>query len=178
MGEVKAFRAVEKGTDAYELLFEDATTIEAGKPYMVRPAQAVSSIAVQGVDLVAGEPEGQTIDGVTLQGVYAPMTLSGSDKYFISDNVFYQADRDIEVKGYRAYIALGAGEAQVNRIVIKGDTETSVGGVDADGESLVDVYTIGGVKLKEGVREAQALDGLPRGVYVVGGQGHARKVMK
>ena len=178
LGEVKAFRAVEKGTDAYELLFEDATTIEAGKPYMVRPAQAVSSIAVQGVDLVAGEPEGQTIDGVTLQGVYAPMTLSGSDKYFISDNVFYQADRDIEVKGYRAYIALGAGEAQVNRIVIKGDTETSVGGVDADGESLVDVYTIGGVKLKEGVREAQALDGLPRGVYVVGGQGHARKVMK
>ena len=178
LGEVKAFRAVEKGTDAYELLFEDATTIEAGKPYMVRPAQAVSSIAVQGVDLVAGEPEGQTIDGVTLQGVYAPMTLSGSDKYFISDNVFYQADRDIEVKGYRAYIALGAGEAQVNRIVITGATETSVGGVDADGESLVDVYTIGGVKLKEGVREAQALDGLPRGVYVVGGQGHARKVMK
>ena len=178
LGEVKAFCGVVKNTDAYVLQFEDATAIEAGKPYMVRPAKDISSLAVQGVELVAGSPVGQTIDGVTLQGSYAPMLLTGDRRYFISDNVFYLADKEMDMKGYRAYIELGAGEALVNRLLMEDEIGTSITAVEQGTERLVDVYTLGGVKLKENVRETQALDGLPHGVYVVGDGADARKLMK
>ena len=178
LGEVKTFSGVVKNTDAYVLQFEDATAIEAGKPYMVRPAKDISSLAVQGVELVAGVPVGQTIDGVTLQGSYAPMLLTGDRRYFISDNVFYLADKEMDMKGYRAYIELGAGEALVNRLLMEDETGTSITAVEQGTERLVDVYTLGGVKLKENVCEAQALDGLPHGVYVVGNGADARKLVK
>ena len=134
--------------------------------------------AVQGVELVAGSPVGQTIDGVTLQGSYAPMLLTGDRRYFISDNVFYLADKEMDMKGYRAYIELGAGEALVNRLLMEDEIGTSITAVEQGTERLVDVYTLGGVKLKENVRETQALDGLPHGVYVVGDGADARKLMK
>lgn len=50
--------------------------------------------------------------------------------------------------------------------------------VSADGNGLVDVYTLGGVRLKKDVDESRALDGLPKGIYVVGTKASARKVIK
>ena len=38
-----------------------------------------------------------------------------------------------------------------------------------EGSSVVDVYTPGGLLVRSGVRRSEALDGLPRGLYVVGG---------
>ena len=38
-----------------------------------------------------------------------------------------------------------------------------------DGSSVVDVYTLGGLLVRSAVRRSEALSGLPRGIYVVGG---------
>lgn len=39
---------------------------------------------------------------------------------------------------------------------------------------VVDVFTLSGVKVKAGVKKAEALDGLERGIYIVDG----KKVIK
>lgn len=55
---------------------------------------------------------------------------------------------------------------------------TSVGEVldntAEDGGKMVDVFTQSGVKVKAGVKKAEALSGLERGIYIVGG----KKVIK
>ena len=40
----------------------------------------------------------------------------------------------------------------------------------ADADKLVDVYTLGGVLVKRGVKKSEALDGLQRGAYIVDGE--------
>ncbi len=51
---------------------------------------------------------------------------------------------------------------------------TGVEAVEAEREGKVDVYTLQGVKVRGGVEAADALEGLPGGLYIVGG----RKVAK
>ena len=46
---------------------------------------------------------------------------------------------------------------------------TGLGSVNAEGASTVDVYSLQGVMLRGNVDAATALDGLPQGVYIVGG---------
>ena len=59
-------------------------------------------------------------------------------------------------------------------------TEEGVGVASVAGEEggLVDVYTVGGMKMRESVREGQALEGLPKGIYVLKGEHTAKKVLK
>lgn len=69
--------------------------------------------------------------------------------------------------------------AGVNRLLIDIDgSVTSVGEVldntAEDGGKMVDVFTLSGVKVKAGVKKAEALCGLERGIYIVGG----KKVIK
>ena len=121
-------------------------------------------------DIFAGEP----FCGF-MTGNYAATTVP-LDAYFISDNAFYLADYEgVSLKGFRAYITLG-GLAQANRLLIDvGGGTTGVDGLQAvEADPLVDVYTMEGRRVKCGVRKSVALDGLPRGVYVVGGEKVAR----
>ncbi len=39
---------------------------------------------------------------------------------------------------------------------------------EADGDEPVDVYTLGGVRVRSGVARSSAAEGLPPGLYVVG----------
>lgn len=50
---------------------------------------------------------------------------------------------------------------------------TSITDINIDSDSLIDVYTIQGVKVRSNVKAAEALKDLPRGIYIAGG----RKVM-
>lgn len=55
--------------------------------------------------------------------------------------------------------------------VVKGDIPTGVADVDAEATpSHVDVYSISGVMVRQGVEAATATDGLPQGLYIVGGK--------
>lgn len=97
--------------------------------------------------------------------------------------LFYLADQadKVSLKGFRAYINVDSESpvAGVNRLLIDIDgSVTSVGEVldntAEDGGKMVDVFTQSGVKVKAGVKKAEALSGLERGIYIVGG----KKVIK
>lgn len=56
-------------------------------------------------------------------GTYDGVTLNGS--YFISNNLFYLADVDTQMKGYRAYISL-PGNTNVKSLSILDDSSTGI----------------------------------------------------
>lgn len=75
----------------------------------------------------------------------------------------------------KAYLALPENEAQeVNFLALDfgttGITDTALAAEDA----RVDVYTISGVLVRSGVKASEALDGLPKGIYIVNG----KKILK
>ena len=105
------------------------------------------------------------------------MTITGYDKYFISNNSFYRAaDKKVTVKGYRAYITMDQVAAGVNQMLI--DIDGNLTAIEdilgEDTDITVNVYTIDGVCVKSGVKSSEALDGLRKGIYIVNG----RKVIK
>ena len=149
--------------------------VEAGVPYLVKvDASYDGTINVENVLVSAAEPTTVSVEGgVSMTGNYAAGNVP-TGAYFISDNAFYLADvaDAVSLKGFRAYITLG-GVAQANRLLINVDGEVTA--VDdalqaEEADPLVDVYSLNGLRLKHGVRKSAALEGLPRGIYVVGGE--------
>lgn len=174
---LKRLAGAETEGTSVTLRFEDAEEVEAGVPYLLRVSEAVDTLVVEHVTVEAENPENRAIrmDGVIMTGNYSATTVP-LGAYFISDNAFYLADYEgVSLKGFRAYITLD-GLAQANRLFIDvGGGTTGVDGLQAvEADPLVDVYTMEGRRVKRGVRKSAALDGLPRGVYVVGGEKVAR----
>lgn len=77
---------------------------------------------------------------------------------------------------FRAYLTLEGGTTEYERILFDVGAEdeeqlpTSINGVEAAADEPVDVYSTGGVLLKKQVRRADALKGLPAGLYIVNGE--------
>ena len=122
------------GTTAH-INFAESRDIKAGRPYIVK-VETTGPITLDNVLITPQKAMTQpTAQGATMTGCYSPVTLR--DVYYISSNLFYYADIDQPMNGYRAYITLpeSAGVKVMNIVrseeqltVIKGveDCETSV----------------------------------------------------
>lgn len=175
--DVRKLISTEEKDGSVVLNFSDRVTeIEAGVPYIVKVSEAVSQITVNGVAVKVAEPAPLEVGSVNMLGNYGKMSITG-DQYFISDNKFYRAaDKNVTVKGFRAYITMDQAAAGVNQMLINIDGNVTaiedVLGEDVD--ATVNVYTIDGVCVKSGVKSSEALDGLRKGIYIVNG----KKVVK
>ena len=155
--------------DGSTLFFGDASSIEAGKPYIVKPTEAVTSFSATGVTLKKDlEPttvgEGTT---VTMTGTYSKIDAidySTQDSYVIGlkDGVssLYKVNSTVSLKPFRAYFTIpGVSSA---RIAIGFDDETTgiknLTPVLSEGEGAV--YNL------QGRRVAQPTKGL----YIVNGK--------
>ena len=143
----------------------------------MKVSETVSQITVNGVAVKVAEPAPLEVGSVNMLGNYGKINITGYDKYFISNNKFYRAaDKNIIVKGFRAYITMDQAAAGVNQMLINIDGNVTaiedVLGEDVD--ATVNVYTIDGVCVKSGVKSSEALDGLRKGIYIVNG----KKVVK
>ena len=173
----KLENTVENGGSVVLNFSDPVTEIEAGVPYIVKVSETVSQITVNGVAVKVAEPAPLEVGSVNMLGNYGKINITGYDKYFISDNKFYRAaDKNIIVKGFRAYITMDQAAAGVNQMLINIDGNVTaiedVLGEDVD--ATVNVYTIDGVCVKSGVKSSEALDGLRKGIYIVNG----KKVVK
>lgn len=182
LGEVRRLSGMQASGKDITLDFGKVDAVEAGVPYLVKPAGTVTEIKADGVMVSAKQPEVFPMNLVSMTGNYGATTvLQGA--YFINDDMFYLADQadKVSLKGFRAYINVDSESpvAGVNRLLIEIDgTVTRVGEVlgntAEDGGKIVDVFTLSGVKVKVGVKKAEALRGLERGIYIVDG----KKVIK
>ena len=185
ISEVRRFSGVSASGNSVILTAETVSDgVKAGVPYIVQVNSNVSEIKVDDVTVQAAAPTAQSIGFaqdlgfVYITGNYSATTVP-QGAYFISDNIFYVADAAsaVTLNGFRAYITVEEGNeaSQVNRLLIDIDGEVTaiedvLGEAATDGDKPVDVYTLSGVKVKSGVKKAEALDGLQRGIYIVDGQ--------
>ncbi len=179
--EVRVLDEATVGTDHATLKFTQVDAIEPGKPYIVKVSVPVSEIKVSGVALQSSMNDIYS-NGVTMKGNYAKGVVPDG-AFFINNNAFYLADTEnsvqkVTLKGFRAYIESSV-TGELNRMQIDIDgvvtsVEDVLGGAVPDGYRTVDVYSLSGVKVKSGVKQCEALDGLKKGIYVVEG----KKVIK
>ena len=175
--EVKALTGSSRNGDNITLIFGDASTIEAGVPYMVRVEEAVKEIVVENVQVTTTQV-GASTDDVEFVGVYESGNVPEGD-FFISSNTFYQAaDNTNTIKAFRAYFTTTT-TAKALTYRMDGDEEydgttaidkqSSLAEGKSDEVTMVGIYNLHGVRLTEmqvGINILQMSDGTVRMVVI------------
>lgn len=169
---MEAYTCDGKEENELTLTLTPAESFVANTPYIVKKTGATTDYTFNGI---AYSTATTYTDGL-LTGTLVDMTAPAGSLVLQNQPSglgFYQVDtNDITVKANRVYVTEEMAGVNVRALILPGN-ETGINSVVAE-DSIVDVYTIGGVKVKEGVKASEALNGLAKGFYIVGG----KKVMK
>lgn len=161
-----------KDGEPQSIVLDQVTILEAGVPYIFSATSDKLIAAYSGKAVaVAGEANGLvgSFDGQDVsEGMYLltnnTVKKVGSAGAHIGENrAYFNMD---EIPEYTEAVG-------VNQRVISLGGTTGIKGVTVDGQALVDVYTIGGIKVKNQVQASEAVQGLAKGVYIV----NAKKVV-
>lgn len=111
------------------------------------------------------------------------MDAEGYKYYKLADDVtnglgFYFAIQDgssIVNGANKAYLALPEAVAQEANFLAFDFDATGITDTELTAEEApVDVYGISGIRVRSGVKASEALEGLPKGIYIING----RKILK
>ena len=175
--EVREITGMELDGTTCRLTTAPAGDIMAGMPYLVKMKTGndlwfgnnyLLPTAPQAVTFTEGDVT------LTFQGLHSPQTLT-ADMYACEEDYFVRP-ASTDGLSFRAYLTLEGGTTEYERILFDVGAEdeeqlpTSINGVEAAADEPVDVYSTGGVLLKKQVRRADALKGLPAGLYIVDGE--------
>lgn len=169
--DAKAYQFI--GVEDNKLRFEEATSIEAGVPYLLTVAQAHEMGNVGKVDILVEEPKAVTVDGVTFKGTFNVKVLDEKNLFLGKDGnlkVPASAEGDNnKLKGMRAFFVLPEATQTAYSLSFGGETT----GIQAiEGEKAVKaqgVYTISGVKVADNTAN------LAKGLYIVNGKKFIQK---
>lgn len=168
--EVRELNSVEESDGVYTLHFTEAASLEAGKPYMVKTAEDVTRIVATDVTVLT-EPVDQTMDGVTMKGVFTSGNVP-SGGYFVSGNKFYRAADDTNsMKAFRAYFEIN-GSNNARSLILNFDETTSI--TSLEGQQLATmqpeaVFDLSGrrqTRLVPGINIVRQADGTVKKVFV------------
>lgn len=143
--------------DGNTMKFKDAASIEAGKPYLVKPDQTVENPVFTNVTLSAAASQTVTNGNYSFVGLYSPTELATNktELFLKSDgNLYYPAAGNARLAGMRAYfkvpggqqVRLMADDADVTGIIGVGQHRTTT-----DGNALYDLQGRRVTQLKKGV---------------------------
>lgn len=151
---------------------EGSMELKANRPYLVvsNGTQLLNASAFSGEVVATGDLTNEVYGGVTMVGAYEATEVKseGNESWY----------------GYNAngqFVKANSGTINPFRTAIKSTGSQSSFALKLDGtvtgivnlenpNAKVDVYTISGVCVRKNVPAASALNGLSRGVYIVGGQ--------
>ena len=122
--------------------FSSVKTIDAGTPYLFRPAKTVDNPIFKGVTIDAQAPtKVAPTDGlVKMTGIYSPTEVPADKWYLGPNNTLYQPQGTVRSKGFRAYFELAQSlDAQKirARVVMNGQVSTDMDLVPADSDTAV-----------------------------------------
>lgn len=151
---------------AQTLFFKNAAAIVAGTPYLVKPAEAVGSLMLTDIKVVA-DAKTVTSGPVAFHAIFSPTTINASDVFLGKDGMLYRPDTDVEgadnMKGFRAFFS-GLTDLTNAKVNIDG-TLTSIGSISGNASvEAAKVYTI------DGQYVGNSIKGLKKGFYIVGGK--------
>lgn len=129
--------AEKRSEDLLYIHFATATTIEAGTPYLFRPAKDVLAPAFYEVTIkYQTNTTITTPDGlVSMTGIYAPTQVPSDSWYLGPDNTLYQPQGEVISKGFRAYFTLASSlntQGLRARVVMDGEMPTDVIDIQED----------------------------------------------
>ena len=145
------------------LTFGDASSIVAGKPYIVKPAEAVTSFSATGVTLKK-DLVNTTVGDLTMTGVYEAGTVP-ENSYIIGikdgiSKLYKVSGNTVNIKPFRAYFTISSAEAP-ERISLNFDGETTaIEGIETKANENGNYYDLGGRKVMQPTR----------GLYIVNGK--------
>ena len=155
------------------IVFKEATTIEAGKPYLIKWAKTPNEVCdfvntFEGVTLVATATPVKVNDAITFTGFYNKATadkLGASVAAIGAGNKLFKVTSG-EMKGFRAAFVLNpATPAAGIKVVIDGTTTTGIEDLVVDG-----VKANGRVYNLNGQYVGNSLNGLQPGIYIQNGK--------
>lgn len=152
------------------IYFKDATTMVAGKPYLIKPTESAKELVFKGVKITEYSASSSLGNDYGVCGTFVPYKLStdGTDLFLKTDGKFYvPAEGKETMKGFRAFFIVPNNTAAAALNLSFGDA-TGINGVAADAEKNVKVYNVNGQYV------GTSLEALPKGLYIVGG----KKVLK
>ena len=153
------------------IYFKDATTMVAGKPYLIKPTESAKELVFKGVTIKNVDAVDRKVgDKYKMCGVFGKyaMNTNGTELFLKTDGKFYVPAVGKEtMKGFRAYFLVPKNTAAAALNLSFGDA-TGINGVAADAEKNVKVYNVNGQYV------GTSLEALPKGLYIVGG----KKVLK
>lgn len=155
-----------------KLCFEEATSIEAGVPYLLNVAQAHEIGNVGEVEILVEEPKAVTLDGVTFKGTFNVKVLDEKNLFLGKDgNLKVPASTEgnnNKLKGMRAFFVLP--EATTAYSLSFGGETTGIQAVEGEkAEKAQGVYTLSGVKVADNTAN------LAKGLYIVNGKKFIQK---
>lgn len=149
--------------------FAAATTIEAGKPYIVKPTNEVVDPTFTGVNIVASDPVKLGADGFFMQGTYGAKTdlLDDGTNLFLGEgNKFYKpAKGSTKMKGLRAFFIVPQG---TNLAALRANIDGATTAID-EFATVVEQPTDNRIYNLQGQFVGTSFEGL-HGVYVQNGK--------
>ena len=168
---VEKFDAVNGNT----VNFADATSIEAGVPYLIKPTFAGTTYTFYGKEVSADAPKAKGNADVTFQGIYSPtdITNDGTVKAagVTEDGKVLFVNRGSQTKAFRCFFTISDNASippAMLKISIKG-VETAINSIVMDNSNATDnaVYNLQGQRVNG--------NSLTKGIYIKNGKKFAVK---
>lgn len=150
--------------------FAAATTIEAGKPYIVKPTQEVVDPSFTGVNIEATAAKKVGADGYFMQGTYGAktdLTTDGTNLFLGEGNKFYKPSgtTTAKMKGLRAFFIVPQG---TNFAALRANIDGATTAID-ELTTVVEQPTDNRIYNLQGQFVGTSFEGL-HGVYVQNGK--------
>lgn len=150
--------------------FAPSTTIEAGKPYIVKPANTVVNPTFTGVNIEASAPVKSGENGFYMQGTYGAktdLTTDGTNLFLGDGNKFYKPSgtTTAKMKGMRAYFIVPQG---TNLAALRANIDGATTAID-ELTTVVEQPTDNRIYNLQGQFVGTSFEGL-HGVYVQNGK--------
>lgn len=150
--------------------FTASTTIEAGKPYIVKPANTVVNPTFTGVNIEASAPEKLGENGFFMQGTYGAktdLTTDGTNLFLGEGNKFYKPSgtTTAKMKGMRAFFIVPQG---TNLAALRANIDGATTAID-ELTTVVEQPTDNRIYNLQGQFVGTSFEGL-HGVYVQNGK--------
>ena len=168
---VEKFEAVNGNT----VNFADATSIEPGVPYLIKPTVAGTTYTFNGKEVSADAPKAEGNADVTFQGIYSPtdITKNGTVKAagVTEDGKVLFVNPDSKTKAFRCFFTISDNASitpAMLKVSIKG-VETAINSIVMDNSNATDnaVYNLQGQRVNG--------NSLTKGIYIKNGKKFAVK---
>ena len=168
---VEKFDAVNGNT----VNFANATSIEAGVPYLIKPTVAGTTYTFNGKEVSADAPKPEGNDDVTFQGIYSPtdITNNGTVKAagVTEDGKVLFVNAGSQTKAFRCFFTISDNASitpAMLKVSIKG-VETAINSIVIDNSNAADnaVYNLQGQRVNG--------NSLTKGIYIKNGKKFAVK---